>query len=81
MVMATYPPPTEATFAGVGPMKERLRLLARALFDYLDRTIFDRVRRIETSRRWSGGFADGGGAAARRTDAGRAGAGSRSTAI
>lgn len=44
MVMATYPPPTEAIFAGISPMKERLELLARALFDYLDRTFFDRIR-------------------------------------
>jgi AcrR family transcriptional regulator len=44
MVMATYPPPTEAIFAGIGPMKERLRLLARALFSHRDSVLFDRIR-------------------------------------
>jgi len=44
MVMETYPPPSEAMFAGVPTMKERLRVLARALFGYLDRVGFDRVR-------------------------------------
>ena len=33
MVMATYPPPTEATFSGVPGMRERLARLARALFE------------------------------------------------
>ncbi len=44
MVMATFPPPTEAIFAGAATMKDRLFRLARALFDYLDRTVFDVVR-------------------------------------
>jgi AcrR family transcriptional regulator len=44
MVMATFPLPTEAIFAGVPTMRERLVRLARALFDYLDRTAFDVVR-------------------------------------
>jgi AcrR family transcriptional regulator len=44
MVMATWPLPTQAVFAGVPTMKERLVRLARALFDYLDTTAFDRVR-------------------------------------
>jgi AcrR family transcriptional regulator len=44
MVMATYPPPTEAIFAGVPTMKERLAILARALFEHLDRVGFDMVR-------------------------------------
>ncbi len=34
MVMATYPPPTEAIFAGVPTMRERLARLARALFEH-----------------------------------------------
>jgi len=44
MVMATYPPPTEAILAGVATMKERLARLARALFAHLDQVTFDVVR-------------------------------------
>jgi AcrR family transcriptional regulator len=44
MVMATYPPPSEAIFAGVPTMKERLALLARALFAWSDRVAFDVIR-------------------------------------
>lgn len=44
MVMATYPPPSEATFAGVPTMKERVALLARALFAWSDRVAFDVIR-------------------------------------
>jgi AcrR family transcriptional regulator len=44
MVMATFPPPSEAIFAGVPTMKERLARLARALFDYQDKTGLDAVR-------------------------------------
>lgn len=44
MVMATFPPPTEAIFAGVATMRERLFRLARALFDHLDQVGFDQVR-------------------------------------
>jgi AcrR family transcriptional regulator len=44
MVMATYPPPSEAILAGVPTMKGRLRLLARTLFEHLDRISYDRVR-------------------------------------
>ncbi len=44
MVMATYPPPTEAIFTGVPSMKERLARLAHALFDHLDRVGLDMVR-------------------------------------
>lgn len=48
MVMATYPPPTEAIFAGAPTMKERLLRLARALFDYYDNVAFDLVRADES---------------------------------
>jgi AcrR family transcriptional regulator len=44
MVMATYPPPSEAIFAGVPTMKVRLALLARALFAWSDRVAFDVIR-------------------------------------
>jgi AcrR family transcriptional regulator len=44
MVMATYPPPSEAIFAGVPTMRERLLRLARALFEHLDRVAFDVIR-------------------------------------
>lgn len=44
MVMATFPPPTEAIFAGVAKMRERLFRLARALFEHLDQVGFDQVR-------------------------------------
>jgi AcrR family transcriptional regulator len=44
MVMAAYPPPTEAIFAGVPTMKERLVRLAHALFDHQDRVGLDMVR-------------------------------------
>ncbi|WP_119300933.1 TetR/AcrR family transcriptional regulator [Dongia deserti] len=47
MVMATYPPPTEAIFAGVPTMKERLLRLVRALFEYYDNVAFDLVRADE----------------------------------
>ena len=42
--MAAYPLPTEAIFAGVPTMKERMVSLARAWFGCLDGMIFDRVR-------------------------------------
>ena len=44
MVMATFPPPTEAIFAGVPTMRDRLVRLARALFMHLDEVAFDVVR-------------------------------------
>jgi AcrR family transcriptional regulator len=44
MVMAMYPPPTEAIFGGVPTMKQRLAILARALFAHLDKVGFDMVR-------------------------------------
>ncbi|MEZ5831861.1 MAG: helix-turn-helix domain-containing protein [Dongiaceae bacterium] len=44
MVMATYPPPTEAVLAGAVTMKDRLFRLARAIFTHLDQIVFDRVR-------------------------------------
>jgi AcrR family transcriptional regulator len=44
MVMATYPPPTEAILSGVPGMKQRLAILARALFEHLDSVGFDMVR-------------------------------------
>lgn len=44
MVMATWPPPTEAVFAGVPTMKQRLTLLARALFAWGDQVALDVVR-------------------------------------
>jgi AcrR family transcriptional regulator len=44
MVMAMYPPPTEAIFSGVATMKQRLAVLARALFEHLDQVGFDMVR-------------------------------------
>lgn len=44
MVMAMCPAPTEAIFAGVPTMKERLARLARALFDHLDKVEFDMAR-------------------------------------
>ncbi len=44
MVMATNPPPTEAIFAGVPGMKDRLTRLARALFEWLDNVAFEMVR-------------------------------------
>jgi hypothetical protein len=43
-VMAMYPPPTEAIFSGVATMKQRLAVLARALFEHLDQVGFDMVR-------------------------------------
>jgi AcrR family transcriptional regulator len=36
-VREILPMPTEAIFAGIGPMKERVLRLARALFEYFDR--------------------------------------------
>jgi len=44
MVMATYPPPSEAIIAGVPTMKERLTVLARALFAWGEQVAFDVVR-------------------------------------
>ena len=44
MVMASNPPPTEAIFAGVPDMKERLVRLARALFEHQDKVGVDIVR-------------------------------------
>ena len=44
MVMATWPPPPEAIFAGVPTMKERLTLLARALFAWGAQVAFDVIR-------------------------------------
>jgi len=44
MVMATWPPPTEAVFAGVPTMKQRLTRLARALFAWGDQVALDVVR-------------------------------------
>ena len=44
MVMAMYPPPTEAIFGGVPTMRERLVRLARALFEHLGGVGFDMVR-------------------------------------
>jgi AcrR family transcriptional regulator len=44
MVMATYPPPTEAIFAGVPTMKERLVCLARALFEWQHKVALDVIR-------------------------------------
>jgi AcrR family transcriptional regulator len=44
MVMAMHPPPTEAIFAGVPTLKERLVRVARALFEHLDNVGFDMVR-------------------------------------
>ena len=44
MVMATYPPPTEAILAGIPTLRERLIRLARALFKHLDDVVFDVIR-------------------------------------
>lgn len=44
MVMAMYPPPTEAILSGVPTMKQRLAVLARALFEHLDKVGFDMAR-------------------------------------
>jgi AcrR family transcriptional regulator len=44
MVMSTYPLPTEDVLTGAATMKERLRRLARALFEYQDLVAFDVVR-------------------------------------
>lgn len=44
MVMATWPPPSEAIFAGVPAMMERVRLLARALFTWGDQVAFGVIR-------------------------------------
>jgi AcrR family transcriptional regulator len=44
MVMATWPPPTEAIFAGVPTMRERLMLLARALFAWSEQVALEKVR-------------------------------------
>jgi AcrR family transcriptional regulator len=44
MVMARYPPPGEEIFRGVAQMRERVGVLARALWSHLDRLSFDRIR-------------------------------------
>ena len=44
MVMATYPPPSEAILAGAATMKDRLLRLVRAVFEHLDQIAYDRVR-------------------------------------
>ena len=44
MVMAMYPPPTEAILSGAATRRERLMRLARALFEHLDKVGFDTVR-------------------------------------
>jgi AcrR family transcriptional regulator len=44
MVMTTYPLPTEAVFAGVRSMRERLVRLARALFEWQHTVAFDVIR-------------------------------------
>ena len=44
MVLATYPPPGEEIFRGVAQLRERVRMLARALWTHLDRLTFDRIR-------------------------------------
>lgn len=44
MVMTTYPPPGEEIFRGVVQMRERVRVLALALWAHLDRLSFDRIR-------------------------------------
>lgn len=44
MVMATNPAPTEAIFAGIATMKERLLRLARALFEFQNNVGIDMVR-------------------------------------
>lgn len=44
MVMAMYPPPTEAILSGAATIRERLMRLARALFEHLDKVGFDTVR-------------------------------------
>lgn len=44
MVMATYPPPGEEILRGVAQMRARVQVLARALWEHLDRLSFDRVR-------------------------------------
>ncbi len=44
MVTETHPPPGEAIFAGVGPLRERLTRLAHAVFGHRDAMMYDRVR-------------------------------------
>jgi AcrR family transcriptional regulator len=44
MVMATYPLPGEEILRGVAQLRERVRVLAQALWAHLDRLTFDRVR-------------------------------------
>jgi AcrR family transcriptional regulator len=44
MVSETFPPPGEEVFAGVAGLRERARLLARALWAHLDRLVWDRIR-------------------------------------
>jgi AcrR family transcriptional regulator len=44
MVMATYPLPSEAVFAGIATMKARLARLARALFEWQETVTFDVIR-------------------------------------
>ena len=56
MVTVTYPPPTEALFAGVPTMKERLARLARAIFAWYDEVHLDVIRadrdRVEVVRKY-----------------------------
>lgn len=44
MVAETFPPPGEEIFAGVAGLRERARVLARALWAHLDRLVWDRIR-------------------------------------
>lgn len=44
MVMATYPPPGEEILRGAAQLRDRVRILARALWAHLDRLTFDRIR-------------------------------------
>lgn len=44
MVAETFPPPGEEVFAGVAQLRERVWLLAEALWAHLDRLAYDRVR-------------------------------------
>jgi AcrR family transcriptional regulator len=56
--MAANPLPTEAVFAGVPTMKERMARLARAWFGCLDGMVFDRVRPDRDSAPIVGRFID-----------------------
>lgn len=44
MVAETFPPPGEEVFTGVAGLRERARLLARALWAHLDQLVWDRIR-------------------------------------